>query len=289
MHPRKSYIVPLAGGRSLVLGERTLVMAIVNVTPDSFAETLPSTDPARALEYAQAAEAEGADILDLGAESTRPGSASVDAEEELARLLPALRAIAPRTRLPISIDTTKAAVAHAALAEGASIVNDISGLGYDSALGEVAARWGAGLVLMHTRGRPKEMYREAVYGDVAGEVRDELRQAMERAERDRVPREALILDPGIGFAKRPEHSWEALARLSELAALDRPLLVGTSRKSFLQAAIGEMPAAARDWGTAATVAAAIIGGAHIVRVHAVAPMVQVARATDRLRQSGRNT
>jgi dihydropteroate synthase len=276
------------GERRLELGERTLVMAVINITPDSFAEPSPSTDPARAVDLAQTAEAQGADILDLGAESTRPGAAAVGAGEEVGRLLPALRAIAARTRLPISIDTTKAAVAQAALDEGAAIVNDISGLRYDPGLGRVVAEAGAGLVLMHMRGTSRDMYRDASYRDVGTEVRDELAESLAAAQRAGVAREATIVDPGLGFAKRAEHSFEALARLSELSSLDRPILVGASRKSFLTRALGDRPPDGRDWGTAAAVAAAILEGAHIVRVHAVGEMVQVARVADEiLRVRGR--
>ncbi len=284
--PLPPFIVPVAGGDPLVLGDRTLVMAVINITPDSFAEASPSVDPARALDLAQAAADGGADILDLGAESTRPGSGAVPEAEELRRLLPALRAVARRVRLPISIDTRKAAVARAALDEGAGLVNDVSGLMYDPALGEVVAAAGAGLVLMHSRGTPGQMYREAAYADILGEVRRELAEAMERAERAGVIREAIVLDPGIGFAKRAGHSYEVLAGLPALAALGRPLLVGPSRKSFLQAAAGERPPAERDWGTAAAVTAAVLGGARIVRVHAVAEMVQVARVADAIRRAG---
>jgi len=280
LHARRLYTVPLTGGRRLELGARTLVMAVINITPDSFAEGSPSIDPARALDLAQAAEEQGADILDLGAESTRPGAAAVDADEETGRLLPALRAIVARTALPVSVDTTKSAVARAALDEGAAIVNDISGLRYDPGLGEVVAAAGAGLVLMHMRGTSREMYRQASYADVGAEVRGELAESLAAAERAGVAREATILDPGLGFAKRAEHSFEILARLSELAALDRPILVGSSRKSFLTRALGNVPPDARDWGTAATVAAAVLEGAHIVRVHAVGAMVQVVKAVD---------
>jgi len=280
------FVVPLAGGGSLALGDRTLVMAVVNVTPDSFAERSPSIDPGRALAAAEAAAGQGADILDLGAESTRPGSGGVTEEEELRWLLPALRAIAPRVRLPVSVDTRKAAVARAALAEGAGLVNDVSGLMYDPALGGVVAAAGAGLVLMHTRGTPDQMYREAAYADPVAEVGRELVEAMGRAERAGVPREAIVLDPGIGFAKRAEHSYAVLAGLAGLAGLGRPLLVGPSRKSFLQAAIGERPPAERDWATAAAVTAAILGGARVVRVHAVAEMLQVVRVADEIRRAG---
>jgi dihydropteroate synthase len=272
--------VALTGGRRLDLGERTLVMAVINITPDSFAESQPSIDPVRALDVAQEAEAQGADILDLGAESTRPGAAAVDADEEMRRLLPALRMIAAKTRLPLSVDTAKAAVARAALGEGAAIVNDVSGLRYDPDLGKVVASAGAALVLMHMRGTSREMYQEASYVDVAAEVRDELAASVAAAVQAGVPRDSTIVDPGLGFAKRAEHSYEALARLADLAALDRPILVGSSRKSFLTRALGDLVPAGRDWGTAATIAAAILEGAHIVRVHAVGPMVQVARVAD---------
>ena len=274
--------MPLTGGRRLDLGERTLVMAVINITPDSFAELQPSIDPVRALDLAQAAEAQGADILDLGAESTRPGAAAVDADAEVRRLLPALRMIAAKTRLPLSVDTAKGGVARAALDEGAAIVNDISGLRYDPGLGEAVAAAGAALVLMHMRGTSRDMYREATYVDVAAEVRDELAASLAAAERAGVPRQSTIVDPGLGFAKRAEHSFEALARLADLAVLDRPILVGSSRKSFLTRALGDVAPPDRDWGTAATVAAAILEGAHIVRVHAVGHMVQVARVADEI-------
>jgi dihydropteroate synthase len=282
LHIRRRYTVPLTGGRCLDLGERTLVMAVINITPDSFADLQPSIDPVRALDLAQAAEAQGADILDLGAESTRPGAAAVDAEEEMRRLRPALRMIAARTTLPLSVDTAKAAVARMALDEGAAMVNDISGLRYDPSLGEVVAAAGAALVLMHMRGTSREMYREASYANVGAEVRDELAVSVAAARRAGVARESIIVDPGLGFAKRAEHSYEVLASLADLAALDRPILVGSSRKSFLTRAIGDVVPPGRDWGTAASVAAAILEGAHIVRVHAVGPMVQVVQVADEI-------
>jgi dihydropteroate synthase len=264
-------------------------MAVINLTPDSFSERAPSADPVRALDLAQAAEDEGADILDLGAESTRPGAAAVDAGEELARLLPALRLIAARCPLPISVDTTKAAVARAALDEGAVIVNDISGLRYDASLGPVVAAAGAGLIVMHMRGRPADMYREAVYADIGAEVRDELAERLVAAGHAGIAREAIIVDPGLGFAKRPDESYALLARLPELASLDRPILVGSSRKSFLTRALGDVPPEAREWGTAASVAIAVVQGAHIVRVHAVGPMVQVARVADQIARGADRT
>ena len=283
--PRKRYEVPLPGGRVLVLGERPLVMGIVNITPDSFAESLPRMDSAAAIDLALQMEADGADLVDIGGESTRPGAQAVSAEEELARILPVLRGLAGRLRIPMSVDTYKAATAHAAIDAGALVINDISGLGYDPALARVVSEGGAALVLMHTRGRPATMDAEAVYDDVMAEVVAELRAGLARAAGAGVAAAAVIVDPGIGFAKRPPHSYGVLARLPELAAaLDRPLLVGPSRKSFLREAVGDRPAAERDWGTAAAVTAAVLGGAHIVRVHAVLEMAQVVRVAEEIRR-----
>ncbi len=272
----------------LTLGERPLVMGILNVTPDSFADTDP-LDPARAVDAALAMEAAGADIIDVGGESTRPGAAPVPAAEELARVLPVLRGLRRRqVKVPLSIDTYKAAVARAAVDEGAAIVNDISGLQYDEEMARVVAEARAAIVLMHTRGRPSDMYAQAQYDDVVADVSAELRGSVERALAAGIPFERIVVDPGIGFAKRPAHSYGLLARVSELAAaLDRPALVGVSRKSFMREALDDRPPAARDWGTAAAVAAAILGGAHIVRVHAVEPMVQVAGVAEAIRRHGR--
>jgi dihydropteroate synthase len=199
--------------------------------------------------------------------------------------MPVIRALAGRLRIPLSIDTYKSDVAREALAEGAALVNDVSGLLYDPALGAVVADAEAGLVLMHMRGRSETMYAEAQYADLMADLAAELGMAIGRATSAGVPRAALILDPGIGFAKRQEHSYGVLARLHELAGrLDRPLLAGPSRKSFMASAIGPRPAADRDWGTAAAVTAAVLGGAHIVRVHAVAQMVQVVRVAEEIRR-----
>jgi dihydropteroate synthase len=283
--PRKRYDIVLPNGNRLELGERTLVMAILNITPDSFAGGGARMDPARALDDALRMIEEGADLLDVGGESTRPGAEPVTAEEELRRVLPVLEGLAGRVRVPISIDTYKSRVAEAALDRGVSIVNDISGLAYEPALGEVAARRRAGLVLMHHRGRSSDMYREAAYDDVVGEVASELSQRIAVAVAAGVARDRVILDPGLGFAKRPEHSIATLAGLGQLAALDRPILVGASRKSFLRAAVGDRPASERLWATAAAVTAAVLSGAHIVRVHDVKEMVDVVRTADRIRIS----
>jgi dihydropteroate synthase len=259
-------------------------MGILNITPDSFAEAEPLTDPARAVDAALRLEAQGADIIDVGGESTRPGAEAVAAGEERARVLPVVRALARRVQVPLSIDTYKADVARAAIDAGASIVNDVSGLQYDPALAGAVASAGAALVIMHTRGRSTTMYAQAVYGDVVADVTAELRERVAAAVEAGVDPERIIVDPGVGFAKRPPHSYGVLARLPELAeALGRPVLVGPSRKSFMRDALGGRPPLERDWGTAAAVAAAVLAGAHIVRVHAVEQMAQVVRVAEEIR------
>ena len=284
MIARAPYTIRLPGGAALHLGERTLVMGILNVTPDSFADGGSRLDPARAVDDGLQMIADGADILDVGGESTRPGAEPVPPGEELRRVRPVIERLAAQASVPISIDTYKAVVAREAVGYGASIVNDISGLQYDEQLGRAIAEAGAAAVLMHNRGRPREMYRQAVYADVPGEIVSELGDAIERAKGAGVPRGAIIVDPGLGFGKRAEHSVEALAQLGRLAALDRPILVGPSRKSFLRNAVGDRPPAERDWATASAVTAGILFGAHIIRVHAVREMVQVARAADMIRK-----
>ena len=239
------------------------------------------------MDAARRMEAAGADLIDIGGESTRPDAQPVAVEEECARVLPVVEAVASSVRVPLSIDTYKAAVARRAIAAGATIVNDISGLRYEPALADVVAETGAALVLMHMRGRPASMYAEAIYENLIGEVADELAESVDRATRAGVSPDRIILDPGVGFAKRAEHSYGVLARLAELAVrLDRPFLVGVSRKSFLRNGVGDRPAPDRDWGTAAAVTAAVLGGAHIIRVHAVDEMVQVIRVAEAIRQAG---
>ena len=286
MNPRPSFTVPLPRREPLQLGARTLVMGILNVTPDSFADGGLHADPDRAVDAALRMADAGADIIDVGGESTRPGADPLPAEDELRRVIPVIERLAARLTIPISIDTYKAGVARVAVAAGASIVNDISGLQYDAELGHAVAETGAALVLMHTRGRSSGMYDLARYDDAAAEVAGELRQAMARATSAGVSRDAIILDPGIGFAKKAEHSATVLARLDTLQALDRPILSGPSRKSFLKAALGERGASEREWGTAAAVAASILLGAHIVRVHGVKEMVDVVRVADLIRAAG---
>ena len=297
MLPRKSYNLPLpvlpqhipvgvqGFGRELVLGGRTIVMGILNVTPDSFADGGLRFDRGRAIEDGLRMFEDGAAIVDVGGESTRPGAEPVDAAEELRRVLPVIERLCAEPRALVSVDTYKAVVAREALAAGAVMVNDVSALQYDEALGAVVAEAGAALVLMHNRGRSRDMYRQAVYTDVIAEVCSELAAAAGAAVAAGVPRSALVLDPGLGFAKTAPQSYEALAGLGSLAELGYPLLSGPSRKSFLKHGVGELPPGARDWGTAAAVTASILLGAHIVRVHAVREMAQVARVADQIRDA----
>jgi len=260
-------------------------MGIVNVTPDSFSDGGMLLDPERAVDAAVQMVTDGADLLDVGGESTRPDAEALPEAEDRRRVLPVVEALARRVNVPISVDTYKASVADAALRAGASIVNDISGLRYEPDLAGVVARHRAALVLMHTRGRSRDMYKEAVYHEVIDEVLDELRESMAFATGAGVPSDRLLIDPGLGFAKEPVHTYEVLARLNEFTELGRPMLVGPSRKRFLTRALGsDIPPAARDWATAAAVAAAVLGGAHIVRVHAVREMAQVARVSDEIRK-----
>jgi dihydropteroate synthase len=266
--------------RTLVLGERTLVMGILNVTPDSFSDGGLFLDAERAAAHALEIERAGADILDIGAESTRPGSEGIPAEEELRRMLPMLEKLRGRLTIPISVDTSKAEVAEAAAAGGAEILNDVTGLRADPRMAEIARRRKLPLILMHMRGEPRTMQLKPFARDVLRDVTAGLRRAVVLARRAGVRKSQIVLDPGIGFGKSHAQNCELLARLSELARLGFPLLVGASRKGFIGAALGGLPESERAWGTAAAVAASVLGGAHIVRVHDVAEMAQVARVAD---------
>jgi len=287
MFRRKQFRLRLPS-RKLLLGERTLIMGVLNVTPDSFSDGGAFMDSQAAVARALELEREGADILDIGGESTRPSAVPVSAEEELSRLLPLFRALEGKLRIPISVDTQKAAVAEAALAAGAEIVNDISALRSDVRLAEVARRARAPIILMHMRGTPRTMQRGPFARDVIRDVLAGLREAVARARRAGLAKTQLLLDPGIGFGKSHEQNFEILARLQELARLGCPLVIGTSRKGFLGHAMarpGEspVPSSERLLGTAATVTASILGGAHIVRVHDVAEIARVARVADAIR------
>jgi dihydropteroate synthase len=273
--------------RALVLGERTLLMGVLNVTPDSFSDGGQFSDLRRAVAHALALQESGADIIDIGAESTRPGSHGIPVAEELRRLLPILESLKGRLKIPISVDTRKSAVAEIAVGAGAEILNDVSGLAHDPRLAEVAARHRVPLVLMHMRGTPATMQKLPFARSVLKDVIAGLRRSVAIARGAGVPKSQLVLDPGIGFGKSFAQNYELIAKLPELARLGFPLLIGTSRKGFLGHTLRDKrgkpaPPTERLWATAATVAACILGGAHIVRVHDVAEMAQVARVADQI-------
>ena len=288
---RKTFQLKLRS-RRLRLGERTLVMGVLNVTPDSFSDGGKFFDVQRAVQRALVMQHDGADIIDIGAESTRPGSLEISAAEELSRLLPVLEALREKLKIPISVDTQKAAVAEIALGAGAEIINDISGLHHDPRLAEVVAKHGAPLILMHMRGTPRTMQKGPFAREVVKDVVSGLRKSIATARKHSVPRSKIVIDPGIGFGKSYPQNYELLTKLPELAKLGYPVMVGTSRKGFLGATLSKngKPAASdqRRWGTAATVAASILNGAHIVRVHDVAEMAQVARVTDAVLNFGKS-
>ena len=262
----------VANGDPLVWGRRTYVMGIINLTSDSFSGDGLGSDVSAAVEQAIRFEAEGSDFLDVGAESTRPGHESITAEEELERLMPALEAIVSRVDLPVSVDTSKAVVARAAVEAGAAIINDQWGLKSDPEIAEVAARTGAGLILMHNQ---KSRRYEDLIPDIISSLSTSAKSALDAG----VPNENIVLDPGIGFGKTPDHNLEVLNRLREFTSLKYPLLLGTSRKSTIGLVL-ELPVDQRVEGTAATVTLAIAGGADIVRVHDVQQMVRVCRMSD---------
>jgi dihydropteroate synthase len=270
-------------GRTLPIGERTLVMGVLNVTPDSFSDGDLFLSPDKALAHAEQMIAEGADIIDVGGESTRPGGASVvSQEEELQRVLPVIEQLAKRSTVPISIDTTKASVARAALDAGAAIVNDISALRFDFHIADEVSKAGAGLILMHSRGTPATLHRLPPVADIMEEVTSSLRSSISMAERRGVRRESIVIDPGIGFGKSQEQNVELIAKLNQLveALPDFPILIGTSRKSFLGKLLDGGPADQRLYGTIASVTAAILHGVHIVRVHDVKAGVEAIRVAD---------
>jgi len=269
---------------TLVLGRKTLVMGVLNVTPDSFSDRGKYLSVRQAIEQALQMQRDGAVIVDIGAESTRPGSGEIPVAEELARLLPVLESLRGKLKIPISVDTQKAAIAEIAIGAGAAMINDVSGLRHDPRLADVVAHHGVPLVLMHMRGTPRTMQKLPFAKDVMKDVLHGLRKSVATARKAGVAKSKIIVDPGIGFGKSFEQNYELLAKLDEIAKLGYPLLVGTSRKGFLGKTLarnGEpAPSEKRIWGTAATVTASILCGAHIVRVHDVAEMAQVARVAD---------
>src|ERR1700730_3719847 len=253
--------------RVLVLGERTLVMGVLHVTPDSFSDGGMYLDTDAAVARSLEIERSGADILDIGGESTRPGSRGISAAEERLRILPVLERLRGLLTIPISVDTSKSDVAEAAAEAGAEILNDVTALGNDPLLADVARRRKLPIILMHMRGEPRTMQKRPFARHVMRDVTAGLRRAVGMARRAGVAKAQIILDPGIGFGKSFSQNYELIARLPELAGLGFPLLVGTSRKEFIGRALGGRPASERLWGTAASVTASILGGAHIVRVH----------------------
>lgn len=277
-HTRKEFTLR-SGPKQLRLGRRTLVMGVVNVTPDSFSDGGRHLKPAKAVAHGLELLRHGADWIDIGGESTRPGSRPVPVEEELRRVLPVVRGLRKKSKAWISIDTTKAEVAEAALCAGADAINDVSGLRFDRRMALVAAKRRCPLILMHMRGTPATMQQSPFASDVWRSVRSGLKRSVQKALQAGVRRTQLIVDPGFGFGKSFEQNFELLGNLSRLSTLRLPILVGTSRKSFIQRMVGKTPEKIQA-GTAATVVAAILGGAHIVRVHDVKEVLPAVRIGD---------
>ena len=271
--------------RTLVYGERTLVMGVLNVTPDSFSDGGQFFNLESAFARAAEMTEEGADIIDIGGESTRPGGQAVSTEEEIRRVVPVVEALSKRIDVPVSVDTTKAAVARAALDAGAEIVNDISALRFDPSLADAVAHARAGLVLMHSRGNLDTLHTLPPVADIFREITESLRHSIAEATARGVERESIALDPGVGFGKTFEQNVELVAKLHLLIRefSQFPMLVGTSRKRFIGALLGDVPVDQRLHGTMSTVAAAVLGGTHIVRVHDVRAAVHTVRVADAIK------
>jgi dihydropteroate synthase len=267
-------------GMTLDLGSRTRIMGILNVTPDSFSDGGLFADVGKAVSHARNMVTAGADIIDIGGESTRPGSEPLAEEEELRRVIPLIEQLTKELTVPISIDTYKASVARKALDAGASIVNDISGLRFSPDMAKVVAEYGAAVIIMHIKGTPRNMQQNPVYDDVIGEIITYLDEGIAIAERAGVDRDKTLIDPGIGFGKRLEHNLAILNRLDEFRSLGRPIVLGTSRKKFIGTVLDISAPEQRIEGTAATVAIGIERGASIVRVHDVANIARIVRMTD---------
>ena len=273
--------------RELHLGSRTFIMGILNVTPDSFYDGGRFLNSDEALIQIDKMTNEGADIIDIGGESTRPGSLGVTEEEELRRVVPIIKEAIKRFDVILSVDTTKPRVAEEALGEGASIINDISGLKFNPEVAQIAAKWGAGLVLMHISSHPYDMQLKTEYKSFIPDVINSLNRSIEIAESNGVNEKSIIVDPGFGFGKRVEHNFTLLKHLSEFLVLDKPILIGTSRKSFIGRVLGSS-VEDRIEGTAATVAIGIMNGASIVRVHDVLYMKRVAKIVDEVMSANFN-
>ncbi|MEN6423234.1 MAG: dihydropteroate synthase [Smithella sp.] len=276
---RKEFVLKTSR-REIALGERTLVMGILNVTPDSFSDGGIFYSPDKAIEHGRRMAEEGADIIDIGGESTRPGSASVPAHVELKRVIPVIEGLTKKIKIPVSIDTKKAKVAGQAVDAGAEIVNDVSALNGDRKMAQTVADKRAALVLMHMRGKPAGMQKGNLeYNDLMGEIAEYLKKSCDKAIKAGVKKNSIVIDPGIGFGKTLQDNYRIIKNLSGLKALGLPVLIGTSRKSFIGNVTGDEPRERLE-GTAATVAAAIMNGCNIVRVHDVAAMKKVAAITD---------
>ena len=278
---RKVFTLELPGGRTIELGKRTAIIGVLNITHDSFSDGGQNFEPARAIDRALELESEGADILEVGGESTRPGATRLPVHEELERVMPVLSGLAGRLRIPIAIDTYKSEVAAAAVERGVAIINDVSALRFDPALADVAARTGAILVLMHMRGEPANMQKIEPSADIFAEIETDLAEAIRQAESRGVRHNQIIVDPGIGFGKTLEQNLAIINHLDRFESFGLPLMIGTSRKSFI-GKLTRREASDRLFGTAASVAASIIRGAHIVRVHDVSQILDVVRVTDAL-------
>jgi dihydropteroate synthase len=271
-------------GFSLNFAARTYVMGVVNVTPDSFSDGGFFFDTESAIRHANYLAEQGADILDIGGESTRPGAAALQLDEELRRIIPVIKSVAGQVRIPISIDTYKSKVARRALDAGASIVNDISGLRFDPGMPKVVAEYGVPAIAMHIKGTPEDMQKHPVYEALVPEIMDYMRGSIMLAGDAGVPEEHIIIDPGIGFGKTMVHNLEIIKNLKEFTLLGRPLAIGVSRKAFIGKLLGGVPPSERMEGTAAAVTASILNGANIVRVHDVTEMVKVARVADAIKR-----
>jgi dihydropteroate synthase len=269
---------------TLDFDKKTAVMGILNVTPDSFSDGNHYFDQGRAVEHALQMVEEGADIIDIGGESTRPGAETVTQYEELRRVIPVIDAIAGKISVPISIDTYKASVAGTALEAGASIINDISGLRFDPDMSKVAAQAGVPVIMMHIKGTPRDMQKDPVYSDLIKEIMDYLRDSVGIAETAGVDRSRIVIDPGIGFGKTFEHNLQILKNLASFNALELPILVGVSRKAFIGKILGGAVPDERLEGTAAAVAISVMNGASIVRVHDVKEMTKVVKVADAIKR-----
>lgn len=274
-------------GRTLVIGERTLVMGVLNVTPDSFSDGAQFLEHASAIRHAEQMVSEGADIIDVGGESTRPGATAITAKVEIERVSGIIEELVNRINVPISIDTTKALVAAAALSSGAAIVNDISALRFDHHIADVVAEAGAGLVLMHSRGMADTLHGKPPVTDIMQELRQSLTDSITLAERRGVKRKSIVIDPGIGFGKTQEQNLELIARLNQVTEMfhEFPVLIGTSRKSFLGRILDGAGTSERLHGTMASVTVAVLRGADIVRVHDVKAARETVRVADELKRA----